>query len=234
MYSEKRIISQEKLDAMPADVRGATLAEMSIPKLFELEYSEGISMYQRENNAKDFKYKSESTTIDENGKQVNSTIIADQKITPYFYYKEMNNDLMLFKLTNASINFDGKDSLIKWNWEITEEKEIINGYLCKKAISKKYNSLLIAWFTEEIPISAGPDKYDGLPGLILKVRNLGQEFTAEKIDILKNKITVARPKQPIKTVTFLEMFDQASKKFEENIRLRKKNDDGIIRRTETY
>lgn len=233
-YSEKRIISQEKLDAMPASVRGATLAEMSIPKLFELEYSEGISMYQRDKNAKDFKYKSESTTIGENGKQVNSTIIADQKITPFFYYKEFANNLMLFKLTNANINFDGKDTLINWNWKITQETKIIKGYKCKKAVSKNFNSLVTAWFTEEIPIKAGPEKYDGLPGLIVHLQNLGQEFTAEKIEILENKTTIARPKQSVKTVTFIEMFDQASKKFEENLKFRKKKDDGIFRRTETY
>lgn len=88
-YSERRIISQEKLDAMPSDVKGATLAEMSIPKLFDLDYSEGVSMYQREKNAKDFEYKRKSTTIDESGKQVNSSIVADKKITPFFTIKSL-------------------------------------------------------------------------------------------------------------------------------------------------
>lgn len=233
-YSEKRIVSQEKLDAMPIDVREATLAEMSIPKLFEMEYSGGVSFYQREKNAKDFKYKSESTTIDENGKQVNSSIIADQKTTPFFYYKEFANNLMLFKLTNANINFDGKDTLINWNWEISTETKNMKGYKCKKAISKKFNSLVTAWFTEEIPIKAGPEKYDGLPGLILHLTNLGQEFTAEKIEILKNKTIIAKPKQPSKTVTFFEMFEEGMKKFENNMKSRKNKDDGIFTRTETY
>lgn len=233
-YLEKSINYQERLDRMPDNVREATLAEMKIPKLFILEYSEGVSFYQREKNAKDFEYTAKSTTIDENGEMVKNTIIADRKITPFFYYKEFENNLMLFKLTNANINFDGKDALINWNWEITQETKNIKGYKCKKAISKNFNSLVTAWFTEEIPIKAGPEKYDGLPGLILYLTNLGQEFRAENIEILKNETTVARPEQPLRTVTFLEMFHQSSKKFEENLKLRKKNDDGIFSRTETY
>lgn len=141
---------------------------------------------------------------------------------------------MLFKLTNANINFDGKDTLINWNWEITQETKIIKGYKCKKAISKKFNSLVTAWFTEEISINAGPEKYDGLPGLILSLKNLGQEFNAEKIEILKNNTVITKPKVPLKTVTFLEMADEGKKKFEENLKLRKKKDNGIFTRTATY
>jgi len=233
-YSEKKIISQERLDAMPSDVRGATLAEMKIPKLFDLEYSDGISIYQREKNAKDFKYRSESTTIDENGNAVNSSIIADQKITPFFYYKELKNDLMLFKLTNSNINFDGKDKLVQWNWEITDENKIINGYKCKKAVSKEFNGKFIAWFTEDIPIKAGPEKFDGLHGLILYINTGFIEFTAEKIEILTEEIIIVKPILPSKTVTFSEMFDQASKKFEKDTKIRTKKEDGIFMRTETY
>lgn len=233
-YSEKRIISQEKLDAMPSDVKNATIAEMSIPMLFFLEFSEGISFYQIDQNAVDFKYRSESITIDENGKKIRSSIIADKKITPFFYYKEVENNLILFKMTNSNINFNGKDSLIDWEWKITRESQIIKGYLCKKAISEKFDSLLIAWFTEEIPVNAGPEKYHGLPGLILKVRNLGQEFTAEKIEIIQQKISIVKPTLPMKTVTFLEMYEQASRKFNSNKRFGTKKVDGVFTRTAHY
>lgn len=233
-YSEKRIISKEKLDAMPADVKNATIAEMNIPKLFILEYSEGVSFYQRGKEAKDFEYRSESTTIDENGKTSYNTIIADRKITPFFYYKEFAANLMLFKLTNANLNFDGKDSLIHWNWEISNDTKTINGYKCKKAISKAFDAYFEAWFTEDIPIGAGPEKFDGLPGLIVYVRNLGQEYTAEKIEILENEIVIQKPEIPLSTVTILEMFDQASQKFKKNTQLRTKESDGMFIRTETY
>ena len=233
-YSEKPINFQERLDKMPPDVREATLAEMRIPKLFTLEYSEGVSFYQREKNAKDFEYKSENTYVDKNGETINSTLIADKKLTPFFYYKDFAANLMLFKLTNSNLNFDGKDSLIPWNWEISDETKTINGYKCKKAISKAFDAYFEAWFTEDIPIGAGPEKFDGLPGLILYVRNLGQEYTAEKIEIIVNKIDIGKPKIPSKTVTFYEMIDQASEKFKKDTQLRNKKSDGMFIRTETY
>lgn len=234
VYSEKNRISQERLDAMPADIRGATLAEMNIPKLFELQYSEGTSIYQREKNAKDFKYRSQNTTFDENAKASYSSVIVDKKLAPFFYYKELDNDLMLFKVFNIGINFDGKDKLISWNWEITEETKIIKGYPCKKAISNKFDVLVTAWFTDEIPVKAGPEKYDGLPGLILHLTNLGQEFTAETIEIQKNIINIYRPMQSLKTVTFDEMVEQGAKKFENYKKFGTKKSDGIFTRTKMY
>jgi GLPGLI family protein len=219
---------------MPATVKGATLAQMKIPKLFDLEYSDGISFYQREKNAKDFKYRSESTTIDGEGKAVNSSIIADKKPTPFFYYKELNDELMLFKLTNSTINFHGKDKLISWNWEITNETKMISGYNYKKAISRTFNSYFTAWFTEDIPIKDGPEKFDGLPGLILSVNTGYTELTAEKIEILAAKISIVKPILTSTTATLSEMFDQASQKFEKDTKFRSKKADGIFIRTETY
>lgn len=212
VYSEKRILSQERLDAMPADIREATLEEMKVPKLFTLDYSEGISLYQRDKDAKDFIFEKSGSSTNEDGSMLESKIVANTKITPFFYYKELKNDLLVFKLTNAQIDFDGKDKLLPWNWEITSETKIINGYNCKKAISRAFSGYFVAWFTEDIPVNAGPEKFDGLPGLILYLNNGGQEFIAEKIDILKRKIDIEKPVIPLKTVTVLEMYDISSKK----------------------
>src|SRR5690606_15124887 len=61
------------------------------------------------------------------------------------------------------------DSMPELNWEITDETENILGFTCKKATVKYRGSSISAYFTEEIPIPFGPWKFDGLPGLILKV-----------------------------------------------------------------
>jgi len=71
----------------------------------------------------------------------------------------------------------------KWNndlvWEITDEEKEINGYKVRKAITDSYFATgnpvhnnygkTIAWFTIEIPIPVGPDRYYGLPGLIVEL-----------------------------------------------------------------
>ena len=196
VYSEKEMISQKRLDAMPPDVKNAKLAEMKVSKLYTLEGSDGISLYQKDKSTKDFEYENkESKAIDENS-ILESTIIVNKKNTTFFYYKEMNNDLMLFKLTNGGIDFDGKDKLISWNWEITNETKVISGYNCKKAVSRAFNAYFSAWFTEDIPVNAG-----------------AVEFTAEKIEVSNEKISLAQPKIPETTVTFFEMIDIVTKKF---------------------
>jgi GLPGLI family protein len=234
IYSEKELISQQRLDAMPQDVREAKLAEMKLPKLFALESSDGISLYQKDINTKDFIYENkESKEIDKDS-FLESKIIVNKKNTPFFYYKDLNNDLMLFKLTNAGINFDGKDRLTVWNWKITNETKVISGYNCKKAISTTFNAYITAWFTEDIPVNAGPEKFDGLPGLILYVNTGGLEFIAEKIEILNNKIEIKSPSLSTKTVTLVEMYDLASKKFStEKNRTPTKQGNTTVK-TETY
>ena len=63
---------------------------------------------------------------------------------------------------------------IDYNWQITTESKQINNYKCFKAIGSlkaiNGNSYYFeAWFCPEIPLSYGPDKFAGLPGLIFEV-----------------------------------------------------------------
>lgn len=64
-----------------------------------------------------------------------------------------------------------EDSLKAPNWKIHNEIKEVAGYICMKAST--YDSLkkfrIEAWFTTDITISAGPELYYGLPGLILEI-----------------------------------------------------------------
>lgn len=63
------------------------------------------------------------------------------------------------------------DTLI-YKWTPVDEFKTINGYRCQKAVAtNKLGQDMTAWFTEEIPISAGPTFLSGLPGLILEFYN---------------------------------------------------------------
>ncbi len=234
IYAEKQIMDQKRLESMPPDVREVTLAEMKIPKLFILETSDGVSLYERDKDAKDFNYENkESKTIDENS-FLQSSIVVNKKRTPFFYYKEANNNLMIFKLTNTGIEFNGKDKLIAWNWEITNENQVINGYNCKKAISRAFNAYIMVWFTEDIAVNAGPGKFDGLPGLILYVNTGGLEFIAEKIEISNKKISIVKPNISESTVTFLEMIDIVKNKFNQVKNSKPIKQGNTTTTTETY
>lgn len=56
-------------------------------------------------------------------------------------------------------------------WELTDETMEILGFLCTKATTKWRGRNYTAWFTPEVPISDGPHKFCGLPGLIVKVED---------------------------------------------------------------
>lgn len=60
------------------------------------------------------------------------------------------------------------DSLYQRKWKITDSKRNIGGYNCKKAIWEQNDSTRIyAWYCTEINVSAGPESFYGLPGMIL-------------------------------------------------------------------
>lgn len=53
-------------------------------------------------------------------------------------------------------------------WKLTADTDTLLGYPCRRAECDFKGRHWIAWFTEEIPVSEGPWKLGGLPGLILK------------------------------------------------------------------
>ena len=54
------------------------------------------------------------------------------------------------------------------NWQVGSETKTIADYQCQKATCSFRGRNYTAWFALDIPISQGPWKFGGLPGLILK------------------------------------------------------------------
>ncbi len=94
-----------------------------------------------------------------------------------------------------------KDSLPKYHWKTTNESKTIGKYMVVKA-EADYNEKgkkkhLTAWFTPEIPISNGPDKFGGLPGLIIELNNNNEEVYLLKELMVnpKNKVEIKAPEK---------------------------------------
>ena len=71
-----------------------------------------------------------------------------------------------------SRNLFGKDFLIEGErnpikWKITGEQKQVGSYLCQKATFQDSTANIVAWFTPMIPVAAGPNQYNGLPGMML-------------------------------------------------------------------
>lgn len=63
-----------------------------------------------------------------------------------------------------------KDSIRNINWKITGETRDIAGYTCRRANAIILDSIyVVAFYTDEIAISGGPESFAGLPGMILGV-----------------------------------------------------------------
>lgn len=69
------------------------------------------------------------------------------------------------------------------NWQMQEETQTVAGYMCQKAICDFRGRKYTAWFAVDIPISQGPWKFGGLPGLIMKVYDSKEEYVFECVGI---------------------------------------------------
>ena len=61
------------------------------------------------------------------------------------------------------------DSTSDMKWDLTGDTLTILDYHCNKASTKFRGRNYTAWFTNEIPVSYGPLKFGGLPGLIINL-----------------------------------------------------------------
>jgi GLPGLI family protein len=90
-----------------------------------------------------------------------------------------------------------KDSTRKINWKITSETREIAGFKCRRANALILDSIyVVAFYTDEIPISGGPESFTGLPGMILGVALPHENVTwfATKVtDMLASQKPLAPP-----------------------------------------
>jgi len=88
-----------------------------------------------------------------------------------------------------------KDELHPQNWQITDSTKNILGYTCQMAVSDFRGRRWIAWFAPDIPISDGPWKLSGLPGLIMEAYDTKKHyhFTLVGIKNVDNEPIVFSP-----------------------------------------
>src|SRR5699024_3278417 len=99
------------------------------------------------------------------------------------------------------------------DWQITDENKEIGGYIAIKAEVTFRGRDFEVWFTPEIPISAGPWKLYGLPGLILEAEDIEGKWKWQARNIkypadFDAEIFVINPKDIDETSSLQEAMKQ--------------------------
>ncbi len=97
-----------------------------------------------------------------------------------------------------------KDSVRNLEWHITNETRDIAGFECKKAVTRICDSVVVvAFYTDQIMVSSGPESFGGLPGMILglAIPRLYTTWFATKLELIEPTAAQLNPAQKGKKVT---------------------------------
>mgnify|MGYP003291992414 CR=1 FL=1 len=77
-------------------------------------------------------------------------------------------------------------------WSLKDEKMIIGEYECSLAECDFRGRHYYAWYTEDIPISYGPWKLGGLPGLIVSAYDIDHQYEFTMSEFVTDNIPIFR------------------------------------------
>lgn len=106
-----------------------------------------------------------------------------------------------------------------FDWKITQDTATISGYHCQKATTRFAGRDYEAWFSFEVPLGDGPYKFNGLPGLIVKIGDTHQQYVFSLISLqqLRTPIPIYfSEKNYIKTTQ--KKFEKAKQTFFEDFK----------------
>ncbi|AZB09263.1 GLPGLI family protein [Chryseobacterium sp. G0162] len=110
---------------------------------------------------------------------------AEPTFFEYFIIKNVPEQKVYYydKVVGKQIYYQ-EDRPVKWTVSNIVEKQ--NGYTVQKAEVNFGGRIWTAWFTKDIPVSDGPYKFSGLPGLIVKLEDDKGDY---KFDLVQ-KVTI--------------------------------------------
>lgn len=141
----------------------------------------------------------------------------------YFIYRNYSQEKKIEIIEMLGKTYVIEDSLRAPNWKVLNQIKDVAGYICMKAVSEDTvkHQKITAWFTGDIPVSAGPERYYGLPGMILELEiNDGDVvITASKVEFkkLENK-ELALPKLKGKKIKDADYDNLIAKHIKDSIK----------------
>jgi GLPGLI family protein len=101
----------------------------------------------------------------------------------YSIYKNHPKGMLSYTDKVLPTFFIYEEYLRSFKWILMNDQDTLNGYSVQKASLRYGGRLWTAWYSTEIPISDGPYKFYGLPGLILKVSDSLEHYVFEMKEI---------------------------------------------------
>lgn len=163
--------------------------------LYQLDFNKNESSFE-EQKPMEIKERGLNLTVSKMGKGIFFTNKPQNRI---LHQKEYVGQEFLIAIT-------------PYEWKLTQEKKQIGKYTCYKATTRKFvegrngkiERKVIAWYTNEIPFNYGPKNYNGLPGLILELREDILLIKASKISLNSKKKKVIKKPTKGEKVTLKE------------------------------
>lgn len=117
-------------------------------------------------------------------KQYISKGIDTKAISDYFQERVIRSDNKTSVFTivsDTNIRYEESQPL---RWVLYSDIKMINGVKCQMAATNKYGRRWIAYFSKDYPLSLGPYKFTGLPGLIFELYDTRDDyhFTITRIE----------------------------------------------------
>lgn len=148
-----------------------------IKELFSLQITDNKAFFSSVNRLKlDSAF---SSQIKGNSSNINLDSRNLPQSRSNFLIIQTNNDIQYYgdvRTTTLSYNSPVID-----NWKLINETKVIDSIVCNKAEVNYKGRDWIAWYAPEIPFFYGPYKFNGLPGLIIKITDKTGDYDFELV-----------------------------------------------------
>ncbi len=126
---------------------------------------------------------------------------------PLFFLKKYDKNYFQFLgqvILNGTKYYIVNDTIPTIKWKLSKVTKILDGYVCQKATGAFRGRKYTVWFSSQIPLSLGPWKLGGLPGLIFEAADSTGNVSFKLVSIKnkKGKLTLGLPK--LKEITWIE------------------------------
>lgn len=132
-------------------------------------------------------------------------------------YSDLDSARMIAEKKVFEQMFLVEDSVRKIRWKITDETRTIAGLECRRANAVIMDSIfVVAFYTDEIISSGGPESFSGLPGMILEIALPHQHITwiatrVQAIKVDEGQLTMPRKGKKVTNAVLKQTLTESLK-----------------------